>query len=85
MDHLNRLHWAEDLKYYADFGDNTMNLKLRRFQNGEMKRASSLPKAKAKADKPKEGFVGHFGYISLFPLLVKVSSCFTLSMLLFKK
>eukprot|EP01135_Chromosphaera_perkinsii_P010788 Nk52_evm5s2226 gene=Nk52_evmTU5s2226 len=71
METLNKMHWASELGQYSDFGDNTMEVKLMRDRSGQMRRVSSvkkgLPKKKVVAE-----FVDHFGYVSLFPLIVKI-------------
>ena len=60
---LDALHWDAERQTYADWGLHTENATLaRRPPAGEYERVTSV--------EPARQFVPHFGYVSLFPLLL---------------
>jgi len=61
---LDALHWDAERGVYADWGLHTENVALRRVPpHNRVERVVG--------DAPVDGFVPHFGYVSLFPLLLE--------------
>ncbi len=73
-DLLNQLHWSEKGQMYADYGLHTDHVRLERpkpknVQPGQ--RPPQLEKVRVTKSEPTEQFVHTFGYIGLFPFLLK--------------
>ena len=72
---LDSLHWSQDKQMYADFGYHSHNVKLIRPKpvNLQPGQRPPPPKEKERVTKvePKYKFVESFGYVSLFPFLLK--------------
>ena len=74
---LDQLHWSEAGQQYSDFGLHTDRVRLER-----PKRPDSLPpgqrppppqdKVRSVQEEPRLQFVDSFGYVSLFPFLLKI-------------
>jgi len=74
FEELKRLHWDEKRKVFADWGLHTEDVKLVKEENindggngggdGRLKREVSSP--------PKLQYIPHYGYLSLFPLIMKL-------------
>ena len=61
---LDALHWDAERGVYADWGLHTENVTLRRVPpHNRVERVVG--------DDPVDSFVPHFGYVSLFPLLLE--------------
>lgn len=72
---LNELHWSETRQQYCDYGLHTSKVKL---ENPKMpppkpgQMSMKLEKVRVSITEPKDQFVNSFGYISLFPFLLKI-------------
>jgi len=70
---LDKLHWSDELQSYADYGNHTKFVKLEWVR---MKNRPNAPRKLIRVDNSKSGptlrFVGEFGYISLFPFLLRI-------------
>ena len=66
---MDRLHWDETLKSYADYGNHTKHTTLQWVSTRKNSPKQLLRQAKAKASLR---FVNEFGYISIFPFLLNV-------------
>eukprot|EP00111_Clytia_hemisphaerica_P003833 TCONS_00011010-protein len=70
---LDQMHWSDKLKTYADYGNHTKLVKLEwvpvRYEPHAPKRLARVVKSK-KGPSPK--FVDEFGYVSMFPFLLKI-------------
>lgn len=73
---LDRLHWSEKGQQYSDYGFHTDKVKLEKpppppsLQPGQ--RPPDMPKVRVALTDPKSQFVNAFGYVSLFPFLLKI-------------
>ncbi|XP_050684991.1 mannosyl-oligosaccharide glucosidase, partial [Leptidea sinapis] len=63
---LNRLHWSSRTNSYADYGLHTQGVSLVRAEDGVVRAVTSPPEYQL--------VDAHFGYVSLFPMLLKVLS-----------
>lgn len=70
---LNQLHWSDKLKAYADYGNHTKFVKLEWVRT---RNEPNAPRKLVRRVKSKQGpslkYVDEFGYISLFPFLLKI-------------
>lgn len=70
---LDRLHWSDKLQAYADYGNHTKFVKLKWMP---IKQEPHSPKHLVRVMTSKSGaslkFVNEFGYISLFPFLLRI-------------
>ena len=70
---LDEMHWSEKLQAYADYGNHT---KFVRLEWMPVRREPHSPKKLVRVVRSKKGpalkFVDEFGYISLFPFLLKI-------------
>ena len=77
-DLLDKLHWSEKKHQYSDYGLHTDKVKLERpkpptdLMVGQRPPQVSQEKLRVTLSEPKLGFVNAFGYISLFPFLLKI-------------
>ncbi|XP_043919946.1 mannosyl-oligosaccharide glucosidase [Protopterus annectens] len=74
---LEELHWSEDLKIFADYGNHTPAVVLERekifIQPGQQKAFHPSPRlVRVVRRQPKLQYVGAFGYVSLFPFLLQL-------------
>ncbi|KAM8939921.1 mannosyl-oligosaccharide glucosidase [Pelodytes ibericus] len=74
---LDRLHWADKLGAYADYGNHTQNAALQwerpRPAPGQDPRSLPPPRlVRVTRKPPRLQFVGALGYVSLFPFLLQV-------------
>eukprot|EP00126_Sphaerothecum_destruens_P011135 Sdes_comp20862_c0_seq2m17713 len=69
---LKQQHWSDELKYFADYGNNTYSVALRKSKSGSLKRVLLKSSGNSTDHLPRPGYLAHFGYVSLFPLLMKV-------------
>ncbi len=73
---LDELHWSERGQQYSDFGLHTNKAKLQRPKPKEPKPGQRPPppgeKERVVQSPPEEQFVDSFGYVSLFPFLLKI-------------
>ncbi|XP_035426916.1 mannosyl-oligosaccharide glucosidase [Cygnus atratus] len=71
---LERLHWSEELGAFADYGNHSQAVGLRReavrAAPGQPPPAARLVRVVREAPRPR--FVGALGYVSLFPLLLQL-------------
>lgn len=70
---LDQMHWSDKLKAYADYGNHTKFVRLEWFP---VHHQPHSPKKLVRVVRSKKGpslkFVDEFGYISLFPFLLKI-------------
>jgi len=70
---MNQMHWSDQLQAYADYGNHTKLVKLEWLP---MRNEPRSPKHLVRVVKSKKGpspkYVDEFGYISLFPFLLKI-------------
>ena len=72
---LDRLHWSEQDGMYADYGEHTEHVQLRRVS---MVRIASQPaqthviRQVTQPEDIRATYVKHFGYVSLFPLMTRI-------------
>ena len=75
---LDKLHWSEKKHQYSDYGLHTDRVKLERpkppkdLKVGQAPPKVDMEKIRVVYEEPKLGFVNAFGYISLFPFLLKI-------------
>ena len=75
---LDKLHWSEKKHQYSDYGLHTDKVKLERpkpptdLKVGQKPPKIDMEKVRVQYAEPKLGFVNAFGYISLFPFLLKI-------------
>ena len=73
---LNTLHWSEKGRQYSDYGLHTNNVKLQRPKPKEPKPGQRPPppaeKERIALSPPQEQFVDSFGYVNLFPFLLRI-------------
>ena len=73
---LNKLHWSEKGQQYSDYGLHTNNVKLQRPKPKDVKPGQRPPplaeKERVTLSPPEERFLDSFGYVSLFPFLLKL-------------
>ncbi|KAK7479366.1 hypothetical protein BaRGS_00029444 [Batillaria attramentaria] len=73
---LDHLHWSEKGQQYSDYGLHTDKVKLEKpppppnLQPGQ--RPPQMDKIRVTVSDPKNQFVNAFGYVSLFPFLLKI-------------
>lgn len=73
---LDRLHWSEKGQQYSDYGLHTDKVRLDKpplppnLQPGQ--RPPQMDKIRVTVSEPKKQFVNAFGYVSLFPFLLKI-------------
>ncbi|CAG0884148.1 unnamed protein product [Cyprideis torosa] len=67
---LDEHHWSAEDEMFADYGLHTSNIKLTRPPSNQP--GVTLPMVRKELEPPKEGFVPSFGYVSLFPLLLRI-------------
>lgn len=73
---LDSLHWSEKGQQYSDYGLHTDKVKLEKpvppsnLQPGQ--HPPDLPKVRVTLSEPTAQFVNAFGYVSLFPFLLKI-------------
>ena len=76
---LDSLHWSEKGQQYSDYGLHTDKVKLEKpsppqhLSPGE-RPPLDLPKIRVTVSEPKTQYVNAFGYVSLFPFLLKIVS-----------
>uniref|UniRef100_A0A131Y4M3 Mannosyl-oligosaccharide glucosidase n=1 Tax=Ixodes ricinus TaxID=34613 RepID=A0A131Y4M3_IXORI len=70
---LDRLHLSPESGHYCDYGLHTDRVRLveQKVPPGQH-HAAPLPKVRLALDTPRLQFVQHFGYVSLFPLLLRL-------------
>ncbi|XP_071090232.1 mannosyl-oligosaccharide glucosidase-like [Haliotis cracherodii] len=77
-DLLDKLHWSEQGQQYSDYGLHTDRVKLERpkpqlnLQPGQRPPPMNQDKIRVTQEEPKNQFVNIFGYVSLFPFLLKI-------------
>ncbi|XP_064602223.1 mannosyl-oligosaccharide glucosidase-like isoform X2 [Liolophura sinensis] len=69
---LDTLHWSETQGMYADFGLHTDGVKFHKPKPGERPAPQGFTKIRVETKKPTYQFVNSFGYVSLFPFLLKI-------------
>lgn len=75
---LDRLHWSEKSQQYSDYGLHTDKVRLDRpklpqnLQPGQRPPPQNLDKIRVVITEPQLGFVSAFGYVSLFPFLLRI-------------
>jgi len=71
---MDNLHWDVEKRSYSDFGLDSQNVKLKRPKPNVPpgKPVPQLEKVRVVDSPPTLRFVSHFGYISLFPFLLKI-------------
>ena len=75
---LDKLHWSEKKQQYSDYGLHTDKAKLERpkppanLQPGQRPPQMNQEKVRVVLAEPQLGFVNTFGYVSLFPFLLKI-------------
>eukprot|EP00126_Sphaerothecum_destruens_P011127 Sdes_comp20862_c0_seq13m17735 len=74
---LKQQHWSDELKYFADYGNNTYSVALRKSKSGSLKRVLLKSSGNSTDHLPRPGYLAHFGYVSLFPLLMKILEPYT--------
>ncbi|KAL8604947.1 hypothetical protein ACOMHN_028575 [Nucella lapillus] len=73
---LDSLHWSDQGQQYSDYGLHAHRVKLEKppppphLQPGQ--RPPDLPKVRVSLTEPQNQFVDAFGYVSLFPVLLKI-------------
>ncbi|KAL7305295.1 hypothetical protein TKK_0002428 [Trichogramma kaykai] len=71
--HLNELHWSPTMSVYADYGLHTDKVRLERPKHASRQVQVSQDKVRVVLAEPEEKFVDtSFGYVSLFPFLLKI-------------
>ncbi|GAB6025474.1 hypothetical protein CHUAL_011214 [Chamberlinius hualienensis] len=72
---LNDLHWSPDLQAYTDYGLHSNNVKLRKQKPPSPGAPQPVPNPiRVYIEEPKLQHVNNFGYVSLFPFLLKIVS-----------
>ncbi|KAH3787199.1 mannosyl-oligosaccharide glucosidase-like [Dreissena polymorpha] len=69
---LDELHWSEKKQQYSDYGLHTDKVKLEKPQPKPNQPPMHLEKERVVYSDPQLGFVNAFGYVSLFPVLLKI-------------
>lgn len=73
---LDTLHWSSSLNFYADYGRTTDNVRLAQAQVARPSRpgqpAAQMPFLRVADKEPILGHVNAFGYVSLFPLILRI-------------
>lgn len=75
---LDQLHWSDKKQQYSDYGLHTDKVRLERpkpppnLQPGQRPPQMNLDKIRMVLSDPQKGFVNAFGYVSLFPFLLKI-------------
>lgn len=75
---LDWTHWSDEGQHYADYGLHTTGVKLQKpkppanLQPGQHPPPMDMDKIRVVTEKPEYQFVQSFGYISLFPFLLKI-------------
>ncbi|XP_052773711.1 mannosyl-oligosaccharide glucosidase-like [Mya arenaria] len=75
---LDDLHWSEKKQQYSDYGLHTDKVRLERpkppanLQPGQRPPNMNMDKVRVVHADPELGFVNAFGYVSLFPFLLKI-------------
>ncbi|OQV18067.1 Mannosyl-oligosaccharide glucosidase GCS1 [Hypsibius exemplaris] len=76
QERLDQLHWSDKHGFYADFGRHTDAVRLERQQAPRQLKpgqpAPQMPKVRVVDRDPKPGFVNALGYVSLFPLMLRL-------------
>ncbi|XP_065653439.1 uncharacterized protein LOC136071856 [Hydra vulgaris] len=68
---LDKLHWSEGFNSYADYGNHTKNTKLEWVMVGQPPQQQRKLLRVIKSE-PSLKFVDEFGYVSIFPFLLKI-------------
>ena len=70
---LNQLHWSEQLQIYADYGNHTKYTRLQKVRVGNHPESPlKLLRVVTSKQGPSLKYVNEFGYVSLFPFLLKI-------------
>jgi len=75
---LDQLHWSEKKQQYSDYGLHTDKVRLEKpkpppnLQPGQRPPQMNMEKIRVAHADPELGFVNAFGYVSLFPFLLKI-------------
>jgi mannosyl-oligosaccharide glucosidase len=75
---LDQLHWSDTKQQYSDYGLHTDKVRLERpkppqnLEPGQRPPQMNMDKIRVVLADPKLGFVNAFGYVSLFPFLLKI-------------
>lgn len=75
---LDQLHWSDKKQQYSDYGLHTDKVRLERpkppsnLEPGQRPPQMNMDKIRMVLAEPKLGFVNAFGYVSLFPFLLKI-------------
>eukprot|EP00884_Botryococcus_braunii_P015855 jgi/Botrbrau1/2953/Bobra.0026s0024.1 len=72
--HLAALHWDSEAKQYRDWGNHTEDVSLgwMEWQNAQGQVVHRELVRRLTGEPPKPQFVPHFGYVSLFPLVMRM-------------
>ena len=71
---LNELHLDPDTRMYADWGNDTAHVTLKRVRlpGSQTETLRRRPTKAFRADPPRPRHVPHYGYVSLFPLITRL-------------